>query len=520
MYRSYLGYLFRERRVALLFLFTVFLAVVLTLAFTCGDGDGAERGALFALNVSIVLCVGMTAVLPVLTFAFVHRRRSADVFLALPVGRGAQLAAGLTFCFAVPLACFLTAAVAALFFGASALLVLTAAAYAALVLAEMTVIHTCLFLLANNLFDGVVMMAAYSFLPVLVWVCAGLWTTVMVAGKNMGTAGDELLVILSPAAMSVKNFTGFVLPGDGFRPLYALLPAGYAILAALLLGRHFVHRPSERAEQVSDDPLAYPFVIHACAFLTLLAASAYAVRDSLRSVLIWYVLLFAAYISAMFVYRRSLRVEWRRIAVFAGMTALSLLIAWGGWRTRGFGTAEHYSLDGGDALVYGYDLDVRGDRLDEPCDSDDLYGTAAEAVRHVSFRLEIPQEERDRYEETVAILERLRGKEIAAYYEGKTNGHYMLLEVSKTEETSAVTPEYPGDDGRRYRYFDEWDYTALAGKEGVLTEEELLAIDRVTDVYVLFPYLIREDGEDSGFPLKEYLDLRERGLLPVPAAVE
>ena len=169
-------------------------------------------------------------------------------------------------------------------------------------------------------------------------------------------------------------------------------------------------------------------------------------------------------------------------------------------------------------LIYEYNLDVCGDRLDEPCGSEDLYAAAPDAVRHVGFVLEIPQGERGRYEEAIGILERLRRKNIGAYYAGKKNTFFMQMEVSRAEKTFIERSPYLNVDNRSYRYFDEWYYAAWAGREGVLTEEELLTIDRYAEVSVYFPYTVFPDGEDGEFKLKEYLDLREKGLLPVPAA--
>lgn len=515
MYRAYLKYLFRERRAILCFLPVVYIAIVLTAAFTWRSGEpGADlaKGAMAALDTAFVLSLGMTYVLPVLTFAFVHRRRSADVFFALPIGRGKQLAAGLTFCFTVPFACYAFISAAILLLGGQTVRALVCLPYTALVLVAMTVIHTCLFLIANNVFDGIVMVLAYSCLPILVWVCAGLWTSVMVAGKVMGMA-DGVLEYLSPVMTAITAFLWYTAEGTPIQAARALLPAAWAVPAALLLKRHFVSRATERAGQVSDDPLAYPLVIHLCVFFALATVSAFAVYDTLQSVLIWYVLLFAAYAASMFVYRRSLRVDWRAFAMFGGMTALSFLIAWAGWRTHGFGLADRGPEKAGDLLVYEYHLDLRGDRLDEPCEADDLYTSdELSSIRHVSFCLEIPWEEIERYGEAAGILERLRRREIDAYYEGRKERYSMLLGVYSAER--AIRTE-PADPGRKI--LDESDYAAWAGRNGVLTEEELMTISRYTDVRVLAPYATGDFAED-GLPLGDYLDLRERGLLPVSPA--
>ena len=503
MNRKYLKYLIRERKVVLVFFFVLYLGISLVPFLDGGDifgGNQLRDSVKSSLKIAMFLSTGLTFVLPVLTFAFVHRRKSADVYFALPISRSGQLAIGLLFCFGVSYAYFLFTACAGSLIGHSVISVAFVAKivlYAGLILAVMTVFNTALFLLANNLFDGIVLLLTYTILPWFAMAIENGWMEMMVAGKS--SIENTRLILFSPVGMLWSNFENLasrILPEEtlNFSWLYLIVPILYAGLALLLLRRHFVSRKTERAEQVSDDPMAYPAAIHICTFLVLLPISAMAVSDSFRGAVLYYILILAAYVISMFVYRRKIRVELRTVLTFFCMALLSFAICAAAWKTRGFGMADRYDEGQGEELVYEYYARTYGGKLDHTLEGRDEWNE--DDVRDVSFTLSVPHSEKERYAEVLDLMSAYRKEQIDAYYSRGASDSFGGFSVYNRE-------------GIHSDLYDGWmamNYFHYGIKSRLLSEAELVEISRYADVMV--SYTVIQDEDDWEYvecSLGEYL---------------
>ena len=424
MSKKYLKFLLKERRVVLIFFFILYFGISMTPTLY---GSSKAGTLLETLMIAGVLSVILTYVLPVLLLAFVHRRRSADLYLALPVSRKQQLVTILLFSFGVAFSYFLiTVLVSVCVNGLFGILpkVLVTIGYAAFMIAVMTLVNTAMYLVANNLFDGIVMIAAYTFMPALIWLTLMIFVEVMVAGASISTFDNfnRISVYTSPMVMLLANFMSVcdrltTVNSDPVIRAYIILPAVYALFSCILLKIHFIDRRSERADQVSDDPLAYPAAVHICLFLSLITLSASLMESSLRTVLVFWLLLLLVYIVAMFVYKRSLKLEKKPFIIFAAMTALCVGFCRVGWNTKCFGLAESYDLRGSnsrEALNYNYSYSFIDDSDIDQITFIDDYDYTTEKTVH--FELLVPAGKLDQYQEAVDIAENYRKQLIAGYY--------------------------------------------------------------------------------------------------------
>lgn len=345
MNKNYLKYLFKNYRVAILFFAVLFLGISATPFIT---RDDRILSYCAAAEIMSVLSIGMTFILPVILFAFVHRRRSADLFFALPISRKDQLITNLLFAFFTAFGIFCVTSLI-LWIPAAQVIpfkeVLLLNALAALSIACLLLIHTAWYLIANNIFDGIVMIAAWSVLPLLVFVMISEFGSTMVAGQNIDKTAD-LAMWLSPLAMSGYNLFASTSQGSGeLNMLYNILIALWGVIGAAGSYFHFVRRKSERAEQLSDDPLAYPLIINFYALGILIMMACSFVREGGYELLSLYLLLLFIYVVAQFVFNRKIRITPKILITFAILSAISGVFAVAAYRTHGFGLAERYTVD-------------------------------------------------------------------------------------------------------------------------------------------------------------------------------
>ena len=499
MNKQYLIYLFKERRIALVFFFILYLGLSLSpFLQNISMNARAETSFLIAVCISILL----TFALPALLFAFVHRRRQADMMFALPLSRQEQLLTNIIFASAVSFVYFLITAAAVVLLGHSVIRLpyfLLFVLLAALTILELTCIHTCIYLIPNNTFDGLVMLAVYTCLPLLVYIASSVFTAGMVAGLGIET-GSNLSLYLSPLYMNGHNLytvcAAMIIPNPdtavlssadlsvahSLRLLYIVIPFLMTIAACFLLRKHFINRMSERADQVSDDMLAYPLAIHICTFLALLAISVEAVAArQMRSCVFFYLLLLVIYIVSHFVYRRRITVDLKSLLIFFCMAVVSFGISKAAWMTRGFGRADAYTYDAGPYQFIEYWAQTDADDLTQPYD----YTEPEREGSYLSINACIPADQRDRYSNTLEIFDQLRRESIDAYYSRTipANSSYTLhlYNTDRLEEPTAIFNQYHYETARMLSY------------------EELQAIAAEADVNVM-------DWQGNSYTLSEYLE--------------
>ena len=170
MNKSYFQYLLKSKKTAWCFYAVIYLAF--SLVQYIGKSYSSITSCYMASFVAMGILSGIaTFVLPIFLFSFIHRKSSCDMFLSIPVNRKEILITTLVFCFLVAYVPFVTVSFAeyillcaktigfveylrcVLFFGFGLLVML--------------LVNTAYYQCANNILDGLIMVGAYTFLPLV-----------------------------------------------------------------------------------------------------------------------------------------------------------------------------------------------------------------------------------------------------------------------------------------------------------------------------------------------------------------
>ncbi len=488
MNKKYLNYLIKNRKVLILFFLAVYLCVCLTwnlsAAGTAAPGYGYYSAAKAAIAISIVLCYA----LPVLHFSYVHQRSSADLYFALPVSRKEQRITTLVFAFKISFGYFLITIVAAwLLFGIGIVpagRVLECICFAAFLIITLLSFNTMLYLLANNLLDGIVTMAAYTMFPVVGSMAESIIVSNIVAGGTPAVK-DGVFVFLSPVLMLVRNFAATVSMNgwlfQQFNIPYLILSAAYLVLSWLVVRKQFDERQSERAGQISDHPLTYPTIINLYAVIFLLVFGSYLVIEPGPELIVMYIFLLVCYVAGSFLYRRKLKVDAKMIGTYVLEAVLCAGLMFIGWKTQGFGAARAYSLTESRQIVYQYNMQAERDDLGK--------GTLSDQNVYVTFSIGVDTDKNSGNEEFKKLMEDYRSKAIDEFYSGNEPQYAGSFQVYMTNDN-------------RSHYENSYFYNPSVP----FTEEELKQISKYGNVEV---YVYDEDFEEERYLLNDYLKKRE-----------
>ena len=449
MNRKYCRYLFESKKIAWIFFFIMHAALTF-MSFITNGFSNKEVSFTMSMIVAGVLSGILSFVLPVFLFSYVHRKRSCDMYFSTPIDRKEMLVTTLLFSWILCFGYFAVIGLAEYFlFGMETVPFVNFMKfilYFGLGLAVLLLINTFFYLLANNLLDGVVMVLAYSLLPVFLSFLE-IVAVDTYSANTMSVSSFPLALYLSPVAVLGENMaclTGNLLKNSytpicfDWAALFALLAFG--VIGCIGLKKEFVDRKSERAEQVSNGLLAYPTVmnLYLFAILALLAVSIVS-NTNWADTLIIYVLLFFVYILANFVYRRKIYVSWKNAVYFVGVVIVTLGLAQFSWKEKGFGYAYRYSLTQGDTLHYSYNAGYG-----EVTDDTEYSGQDA----YIDFSVDIPVKElgEAKNEKLVQILEEYRTSLLDEYFSRKVpewgTGNLYVESTKKSKPYDTPLSDY------------------------------------------------------------------------------
>ena len=491
MNRKYLEYLIKQRKTACLFFGLLVCAISLS-PFITRNIDSWVINLNTTMETAFVLGTVFTFVLPAVLLAWVHRRRSADLYLALPVKRKDLLITTTVFIALLSWIYFLIPTAIAVLLSRSGLQMwLVCSVFALFFYTVMTLFNSMLYLIANNIFDGIVMMGAYSLLPVAVFGVISAFLDICVAGLRSTDLPVTVMRWLSPTGLGAMIYNN-LLAASMNRPLafkagYFIALVAYGLLASYVLKAEFIDRQSERAEQVSDRFFSYPLVINLYALCILIVLSAGRLSlQYLRNHLIWYLILLLIYIVAMFIYRRRIQVRLKDLGVFLAGILLSFALSAAAWGTRGFGLADSYRLEEGDTLVYSYWATVDMYDLTNREQTEDFWSHYADVS--VEVQLPVPLKEQD--QPVIGFMEEKRRDAINRFYEGDEIHYNGWLQIYNQRGIGEKTED-----------FNYWQYNMKT----LFTEEELKQLAEYGTVTVYAPEI--NDGEPLS--LEEFLEARE-----------
>ena len=497
MNKNYFKWLIKSRKVSILF-FTLICIAFQLISFTSYDPEHPLDTFQISTNIGGVLSVFLAAAIPVLLFSYIHRKSSADMYLALPVSRKEQLLTTILLTWLMAYGSFF---LGTLIVWAARLncavrirtlvFIQLFSAYSILVL---ILFFSAVYVLANSVFDGIVMIGAYSILPAVVMITVTTFIYSMIAGNYVPS--DSFIyrigTLLSPTTLFFNNLEYLLAPNDGgqeiFNPYYIVVQLVYGLLSLVILKIHFINRKAERTDQISDEALSYPFIINAYLILILLSLAWSVVSDSMNGLEFAYLLLFFIYIVASFVYKRTLKITWKPVAFFICACAATLIFAKAGWTTEGFGLSHlPHELFPERYLHYNYSADVTIEDLGKQVpdyNQDRAY---------LSFDLCIPSEKEAEYAPLIKKFEALRNDAISNFYNYGSSDPNTEVNLSIFNKAKEDGP-----------YMNYYDYNRVPP----LSEEDLKAISKKCEITL---YVIN-DGDDDTVSDEEYDSLDDMTL--------
>ena len=410
--KEYFLYLLKSRKYLLILIALVSLLNVL-------GNQMVEVMLLLQALFSILLSFAI----PMDVFYHVHSKKAVDTYFSLPVSRKKLLWTGIFFSFLVVVlpAC---AGLIRYDFAHHDLNLLLMLAETILISLTVVIFNTTLYLIGNNLIDGVVMMGAYTYMPLAVLWIINSFIRSYVAGLH----GGEFFQIrfLSPLYLGL-----FLLDSSyyGENMDIASLIGMFVILGIFifLLQRSYVERDAERADSQSTAFLSYPFVIYFYVIVCLfLIASMYSLSYEnifgfLGDYFFLYVMLFAVFVAAHFLYRRKFYFSYKLplfyvIAMIVTLSCSSLFL-----NHKAFGLSERYEIAQGkdyitingwfeaDSEIYRFIKETNG--------SDPEYVQVLIEIGHETVVGDDMNYFPEMSEETSAIVDEYRRKAIEYFYE-------------------------------------------------------------------------------------------------------
>lgn len=341
--KEYLTYLFKSKKVLV-----VFIALIFMLIGVSTDEYVAE---LLNFAFATLLCFA----LPCLLFMYVHDKKAVDTYYQLPIKREALLVTSILFIWIVVYVPYMLSTVVSILKEYSFMLdpgyFASAFGFLALI-----VVNTYLYLLANSVFDGVVMMCAYEVLPYVFFIVLDTVLSTFVAGFSYSMI--SWVQYISPVLNAYGLSIGSSYQID-VRIMSGILATIYLLTCGYLLYKSYSVRKVERAGTGSSYPLAYPFIIKIYTFLVVLGFvssmfDSYSFINAFFNDLFLLVIVFAIYIAAQFVYKRKFYFDWKLPVFFIGTIALSLVLCLVLKYTRGFNLSYSYPKTYENTNVYIY----------------------------------------------------------------------------------------------------------------------------------------------------------------------
>ncbi|MBQ5755996.1 MAG: hypothetical protein IIV88_01930, partial [Erysipelotrichaceae bacterium] len=254
MNKNVFTYLFKSKKILVVFLFIMNLALMLTPYIS------SMRTGNYYVSwiIGYVFMFGTCYILPPYLLRFIQSKKATDSYFSLPVSRRELLNTNLLFSALVSYCPFLIGAVISGIIGLAGGHIEIAELFrilfcGLLTVTVLTLVNSLFFSFANTLFDGMVMIAAYTAMPLMIYIVLGVFFETHVAGMSYWSSLLNGVRYLSPAFLC-----GNIVGGGARRIVYYIVLAVYAVIAYVLLSREVVDRKAERAEQISDHFFAYP----------------------------------------------------------------------------------------------------------------------------------------------------------------------------------------------------------------------------------------------------------------------
>ncbi|MBR0419376.1 MAG: hypothetical protein IJI66_09410 [Erysipelotrichaceae bacterium] len=403
--KTYFSYLLRSNKYLLLF---ISLITVLNLL---GNKDSS-----LAMVISCFIATVMAYGMPFIIFYFVHDKKAIDTYFSIPVSRKEILFSSLAFCILTTALPYAIGSVAfGISKGLSTVLILAYVLVALVTISALVSFNAMIYLLADNALDGAIMIAAYTVLPLSLFICISAFLSTYVCGMNIIPL--DFLTYLSPVYMFVHSAVEYADKTIDF--VSTIVCAIITVVSVIVLYKEFVDRKVERASTTSEGFFTYPFIIAVYVMLTMISINSFYtyqydnIFKYLSDYFFIYLLLFAVFVAAHFIYRRKLYFDYKLPLYFVIVLVLSLLITVAARNTDCFGLSDSYTKND----RYGYYC------LNEWCDYNSemfnfIKNKTNDNTSYVGIYIEAGNNRLDQQidEETAEVFEKLRREAIEKFY--------------------------------------------------------------------------------------------------------
>lgn len=476
--REYFTYLLKSKKYIL-------LLILLVTLLNCFGSSGS-----FSNGIQIFITGIMCFLVPFSVFYYIHDKRAVDTFYSLPISRKKLLCTGLLFCILV---IYLSLMLCVIVFALSTKMHILKFVYVALVsllaISTLVLFNVAIFTLANNTLDGIVILGAYTLLPLFLYWAGSLFISNYVCGGNDNSL--KFIGYLSPGLMGVESLKILFPESDQLEIIQYIKYIGmmllFLIVSIVILKKHYIDRDVERANSISDNYLTYPFIIFIYMVITLLmiVSSFYFRRETIVEFainnIIPYALLFAIFMIAYFLYKRKLTFSYKIPLIYIVAMIGSLIFGQLAYSTRGFGLTNSYIKNDNKATynLYNYQSSnpqyVEDNNLDIELsnyiiDNLDIY------PQYVDIDIRCGLNHIPVNEDSLKVIEKFRNNAIDNFYrKGEYDGYISNMNIS-------------GTDG----YRNYWIHENIA-----LADILQLAKDDGVDVYLTIndnTYRVNKDG--------------------------
>ena len=466
MSKSYFKYLISSNKVLIAFVFVVqvLICVIENLSINLSYVD--------ALNYSgnIFFAYVLSFILPVLLLHYVQNKKSVDSYFALPVKRRSAIISTLVFAWLLIIVPLLILFIGYIFVDFSNLTVyLVAFSVAALSFLVLLVFNSGIYLIGNNNIDAIVMMIAYSLIPIVFTglvdvyfekICYGFSINIYYYCRYISLLYSSFTYLNSISTAS--NFIPWIIT------ILIYFGTGY-----IAIKKHFINRKAERAQTISDNIFAYPFVIYTLTIMLLLMVSISYVNyyQGIGDMALLYFLVAILFEILTFIYRRMIKVKIKDIVVILATIILSIGFVKVSFYYEGFGLSYLYNHDPKN-VAYSYNMwNVQDEEILE------LLQEKYDEVNYctVYFNLDILEKDMEKNKDINKWFNTLRDKSIKNYFHGENRQYDSTLRIINNgkEVNGEVSYDYYPE--KLTYYYNDVD----------LSLEELKYInDNYTTVYI------------------------------------
>lgn len=480
MNRDFFKYLVKAKRHLIFFVITVYLLIA-GIALINRNYETIGKQIIVSLSFFAYCLAGLV---PILLLGFVHSRKACDSYFALPIKRSVLLVNILGFVFVlsfVPFAiCVLLTAlmgkIGIIGFSIGFLHLLALLAVVAFGILTTIFFISGLYLMTNSVIDGIIIIGGYLLIPVFIYLASCEFVSTMTVGIEINLFQPIMRISLPYEVAAILEA---VIKGKQFffdaLPVYLINTIIHLLVGIFLVNRHFVDRQTERAENISNGPLCYPFLlVFYSIVMTFLVSISYKnafYGGDYLLMCILYLLIFAFYTVFTFIYRRKIVISLKSIITFVLAIVLTLSFSMVATRTRGFGLVYTYKTE----MPMKYDYSCYSNKEDDyHSDIFDLLDEAGIECDYIELYFEYGANKEDNM---TKYLEDLRLKAIDNFYENK--GYYSY-------EASGYLRIYSNLGSPTDEVYSGYNQAPM-----ITTKEELDFIENYTDISISF-YATRE----------------------------